>query len=578
MPAAPAVQPLGCLYYNYAYKSFIQGGSTVQQTPEACQSVCKNLAGCTGWTWWEPPKNECDIRAPGQTLAATTTVSGGAISGPPECPAQASSACTELPNAAFPGATDEASAAAWPDNTVPTEGQCWPVNYAGIPVACPVQKSTVLEDTALGWSGSCNGLQQKVLSLGETCRSSCLNNVLCSVWQEQHDTTPNGCWHGGFGTDCYVGRAGFTPASSQRIMHGTYRVLKDITGMQIMGLTPMFDATVFSAYTDGAAHCKLYCIANLGCQFWLYSRLSGCWVEDPSRARVHYPLTTDPSVSKSGTDAANAVVAGEYIQHYCGGDSISAGAEASAEATGRPVARPMVAFRTALAQPVLQGLKQLTVVDSSGFGVGDEIMIGEAEANKVSGLETRGTALLATPIAKASGFPTGTVVMVTRKASPSTWSVFPIAWELMWGIAALVVLAVAGGVAFMFCKQKSKASKNGRRREFETPSRPGSGYDDPPSSYDNGYDPGSAFEPPSQVTNGAEDVEQPLLNAGGSYVPAYTPTGGSYVPTLPQLQAPAAQWQPQYQSSFYQQGRLPLPGTQVVIPQYSQQMQARPRY
>merc|ERR1712025_113070 len=103
-------------------------------------------------------------------------------------------------------------------------------------------------------------------------------------------------------------------------MHGTYRVLKDLTGVQVMGLTNMFDPDqhMFENWTIAAKHCKLYCIANLGCQYWLYSRLSGCWAEDPSKARVHYPLIQNESVSVQQTDAANAVVAGEMIQHYCG--------------------------------------------------------------------------------------------------------------------------------------------------------------------------------------------------------------------------------------------------------------------
>jgi hypothetical protein len=104
-------------------------------------------------------------------------------------------------------------------------------------------------------------------------------------------------------------------------MHGTYRVLADLTGRQVMNLALMFSPNnLFHNWTLAAKHCKLYCIANLGCQYWLYSRLSGCWAEDPSVARVSYPLIDNPDISATGTDAANAVVAGEMIQHYCGQD------------------------------------------------------------------------------------------------------------------------------------------------------------------------------------------------------------------------------------------------------------------
>merc|ERR1712232_9283 len=99
-------------------------------------------------------------------------------------------------------------------------------------------------------------------------------------------------------------------------------------GRQVMGLSKMFEANnMFNSWTTAAKHCKLFCIANLGCQFWLYSRLSGCWAEDPSKARVSYPLIQSPDVSVTGTDAANAVVAGEMIQHYCGDDTGSCGTQ-----------------------------------------------------------------------------------------------------------------------------------------------------------------------------------------------------------------------------------------------------------
>jgi hypothetical protein len=109
-------------------------------------------------------------------------------------------------------------------------------------------------------------------------------------------------------------------------MHGTYRVLKDLTGYQIMNLTAMFGPNQFTNWTVAAKHCKLYCIANIGCQYWLYSRLSGCWVEDASKGRVQYPLVLKSDVAVTATDDANAVVAGEMIQHYCGDDTGTCGA------------------------------------------------------------------------------------------------------------------------------------------------------------------------------------------------------------------------------------------------------------
>jgi hypothetical protein len=146
-----------------------------------------------------------------------------------------------------------------------------------------------------------------------------LKNVLCSVWQILNYTDPPQCWQGSFGYNCYQNRAGFHPTAAQRVMHGSYRVLMDLTGRQVMGLSKMFSpSNMFHNATLAANHCKLICIANLGCQYWLYSTLSGCWAEDPSQERVPYPLTIGKDSSMTGTDAAHAVIAGEMIQHYCG--------------------------------------------------------------------------------------------------------------------------------------------------------------------------------------------------------------------------------------------------------------------
>jgi len=266
----------------------------------------------------------------GITLKPTTTASGGAISGPRQCPKStclaAQPACTEKPNAGFPAATTAASAALWPSGQQPTNAQCWPRDYSGFPISCTPQKVTILEDTATGWAGKCQGLKKQVLAPGQTCAEACLANILCSVWQIVNFTTVPECWQGSFGYNCYEYRHGFFPTSSQRVMHGTYRVLMDLTGRQVMGLSKMFSANnMFNSWQIAAKHCKLFCIANLGCQYWLYSRLSGCWAEDPEKSRVSYPLINDPDVSLTGTDAANAVVAGEMIQHYCGDDTGSCG-------------------------------------------------------------------------------------------------------------------------------------------------------------------------------------------------------------------------------------------------------------
>merc|ERR1712151_165864 len=163
------------------------------------------------------------------------------------------------------------------------------------------------------------------------CESNCRRNVLCSVWQLETLTATPECWQGSMGSSCYH-RPGFYAARAQRIMHGTYRVLKDLTGIRVMGMSLMFPPTVFADWKEAAAHCRLYCISALTCQWWQYSKVGGCYAEDVSQSKVAYPLTANNSQEQSDTDLAEAIVAGEYIQHYCGGDAPSAGVGAAKQA------------------------------------------------------------------------------------------------------------------------------------------------------------------------------------------------------------------------------------------------------
>lgn len=313
----------------------------------ACQARCVSTPGCGYFTFWSSPVYRCDLATSGAILASESNVAAGvtpplSVSGPPACssvmapggnPSVSAPACEELPNASlFPGATPAASAAAWPSGEVPTNAQCWPRNeLTGYPVTCPVQNVTVLEDTNHGWPGKCLGLTKIKLPPQQTCESNCKQNVLCAVWQVENMTETPECWQGSMGSSCYH-RPGFHAARAQRIMHGTYRVLKDLTGIRVMGMSLMFPPTVFADWREAAAHCRLYCVSALTCQWWQYSKVGGCYAEDVSKSQVAYPFTTDSSQEQSDTDLAEAIVAGEYIQHYCGGDAPSRGADAAKQA------------------------------------------------------------------------------------------------------------------------------------------------------------------------------------------------------------------------------------------------------
>jgi hypothetical protein len=134
------------------------------------------------------------------------------------------------------------------------------------------------------------------------------------------------------GSDCYqhfYAQPGIQVMRAQRVMHGTYRVLRNLTGIRVMGMSLMFPSYIFSDWKQGAVHCRLYCISALTCQWWQYSTIGGCYAEDVSKSSVAYPLTTIDSQSQTDTELAKAIVAGEYIQHYCGGDAPSVGSEAA---------------------------------------------------------------------------------------------------------------------------------------------------------------------------------------------------------------------------------------------------------
>ena len=123
------------------------------------------------------------------------------------------------------------------------------------------------------------------------------------------------------GKNCYGGK-GPVPVRAQRLQHGTYRVLMQTTGVQVLGLHNSFGGTVFKTWEEGAKHCKYECRSFLLCQFWQYSKTYGCFLEIPSEGTVGYPLTTSgPFRSvRLDSEAAADVVAGEMLQHNCVGD------------------------------------------------------------------------------------------------------------------------------------------------------------------------------------------------------------------------------------------------------------------
>ncbi|CAE7573933.1 unnamed protein product [Symbiodinium necroappetens] len=315
-------QSMGCFHYGYAWTNAmtnVTGNPFTKISAPECQLQCRNTIGCTGFGYY-PITGSCYLGGSGGALYEAK----GAIAGPREC-VSPDPACVSLPDASFPGSTPEKSMKAWPGGVQPTSLQCWPRRSDGQVTRCRNQTAIVLEDTQDGWPGRCEGMVKVTDLKGEeTCQLRCMMSPLCSVWSIETTSDASGspmCWNGMLGTNCYNGN-GPTPVRAQRLQHGTYRVLMQTTGVQVLGLHNSFGGTVYKTWEEGAQHCKFECRSFLLCQFWQYSKTYGCYLEIPSEGVVGYPLTTSgPFQSvRLDSEAAADVVAGEMLQHNCVGD------------------------------------------------------------------------------------------------------------------------------------------------------------------------------------------------------------------------------------------------------------------
>jgi hypothetical protein len=238
---------------------------------------------------------------------------------------------TDMPGSGFPGATAEESNAAWPGGQQPKSLGKWAATEDGVLMACG--KTELLQDLdhEQGWPGTCAHLNEAYNSESMSdwpafsesdCRDICVNEPRCGVWEfiEFEDHTE--CWVG-YGDGCTL-RNGHEHGKhevkgAQRLQHGDVRVLMDLKGWEVAGLSKIL---VYAGWEDsdpeiGAKHCKAWCNSIIQCEYWQY-RPDGCWVDnpldhvgDPGHA-VQYPLTTNGGIKQTDED-----VVGEYIQHYC---------------------------------------------------------------------------------------------------------------------------------------------------------------------------------------------------------------------------------------------------------------------
>jgi hypothetical protein len=222
---------------------------------------------------------------------------------------------TDKPTRDFPGANGNASNAAWPSGHQPGKLECWPKDADGNFKACWYTKELFATDR--GWPGKCQGLLD-VDTDGKSCKESCVENPECPVWQTHWEGNGKLVCAQGRGRDCAGMRqqdSSINVEESQRIQHGSVRVLMSLQGMEIKNLRQDFDAGYYSKGSDATEACKFMCYSDIKCAYWLYSRTDGCFLEDPPMHTVPYPLTTK-DVSKT-SQFSKSVIAGEYIVHRC---------------------------------------------------------------------------------------------------------------------------------------------------------------------------------------------------------------------------------------------------------------------
>ncbi|CAK9095463.1 unnamed protein product [Durusdinium trenchii] len=307
--------PLGCFSRGYEFDFYIPNTNINTTQLKLCQEHCQYVPGCVRFVYkafWGECRGTADenaVEIPSESpylIAGYRSCEPESMQPPPRCR-------TETPGNGFPGTSPQSSQLAWPGGKQPYSLECWPKRWDGAPLACT--EVGVLDSTKNGWPGKCRGLVEMHGINGTACGQNCRENPSCQSWQ---NTVYYSCWQG-LGKDCFV-RGNFVPREAERLQHGSVRVLKDLTGYQIIGLWKGFDNSegFFQKNEDAIAFCKHMCYSDIRCQYWTYAPNFGCWLEDASQEYgPPYPLTLE--AARRDTDFAKDgdCVAGEYIQHFC---------------------------------------------------------------------------------------------------------------------------------------------------------------------------------------------------------------------------------------------------------------------
>jgi len=289
-------------------------------TAEVCQTQCQQLAECVTFGYLGI-SHECYLSSSLHITISNDTFQNGGLTGPKFCP-DPPPMCTASPSRKFPGFNADESNSAWPTHQTPPNLQCWPHGDDAYPKLCNAEPVRVLEDSDLGWRGNCQGLKRTSLSSSKLdCAQSCKSNVWCSVWVTQLSLLDNRsveCWQG-LGDDCFARHTNAMPLASQRLMHGHFRVLMNVAGLEIRGLVPtdvLDGITQLTLEPVAIQRCNHTCLSLLNCQVWQYSSQDGCRIEHPGVGQFEYPPTRTSWLSD--TPYAKTVIAGEYIQRLCG--------------------------------------------------------------------------------------------------------------------------------------------------------------------------------------------------------------------------------------------------------------------
>eukprot|EP00450_Noctiluca_scintillans_P025539 CAMPEP_0194523408 /NCGR_PEP_ID=MMETSP0253-20130528/58277_1 /TAXON_ID=2966 /ORGANISM="Noctiluca scintillans" /LENGTH=912 /DNA_ID=CAMNT_0039367945 /DNA_START=225 /DNA_END=2963 /DNA_ORIENTATION=- len=288
------------------------------------------------------------------------------------------------PDEGWPGVSPEASHAAFPLDRQPGQLDCWPRDEHGRVASCDHEIRVLSKKNDL----NCLGLDlvDQQGELPGACERSCCDDPFCPFWQVDQEQR---CWHGA-GLKC-TSRLGWGPewkaSGAMRLQRGHVRVLKNLTGYRVLGLTRVFRENEYATEGESLEECRNMCYSNLRCTYWQLG-YDGCrleWTGD----QVGFPLTVRNVVfSPEGRDV------GEYIQHWCPHKSEVVGAKGQTATlpeeegflrkwfvhTGMNVSKgsPVVELEVNGRQHVVRADGPGTIVQQLDLQVGERVSLGEA--------------------------------------------------------------------------------------------------------------------------------------------------------------------------------------------------------